>query len=138
VPDKKSDKPAFFGFYDGGELANFLIGVCFVAPAGLIYRYWKSKKGAVIGSVIGVVLMAVASIPINYYITYPIYAQIFAKGDMNVIIGMYTALYPGMDTLMKALVYCNMPFTLAKGLLDFIITLLIYKHISPLLKGEKR
>lgn len=120
-----------------GELANFLIGVCFVVPAGIIYRYCKSKKGAVIGSLAGAVLMAVISIPVNYYITYPIYAQLYANGDMNVIVGMYTVLYKDIDTLMKALVYCNMPFTLVKGLLVFIITLLIYKYISPLLKGEK-
>jgi len=121
-----------------GEIANFLIGVCFVVPAGLIYRYDKSKKGAVIGSLTGALLMAALSIPINYYVTYPIYAQLFAKGDMNAIVAMYTALYKGIDTLPKALVYCNMPFTLAKGLLDFALTMLIYKQVSPLLKGEKR
>lgn len=120
-----------------GELANFLIGVCFVVPAGLIYRFHKTKKGAVIGSLTGALLMAVLSVPVNYYITYPIYAQLFANGDMSVIVGMYTALYKGMDTLPKALIYCNMPFTFAKGLIDFILTLLIYKHISPLLKGKK-
>lgn len=120
-----------------GELANFLIGVCFVVPAGLIYRFHKTKKGAVIGSLTGALLMAVLSVPVNYYITYPIYAQLFANGDMSVIVGMYTALYKGMDTLPKALIYCNMPFTFSKGLIDFILTLLIYKHISPLLKGKK-
>ena len=27
-----------------GELSNFLLGACFVLPAGLIYRKWKGKK----------------------------------------------------------------------------------------------
>ena len=42
-----------------GELANFCIGCCLVVPAGIIYKFKKSKKGAFIGIVVGIVLMAV-------------------------------------------------------------------------------
>ena len=31
-----------------GELSNFILGACFVLPAGLIYRNWKKKKSATI------------------------------------------------------------------------------------------
>ena len=27
-----------------GELSNFLLGACFVFPAGLVYHKWKNKK----------------------------------------------------------------------------------------------
>ena len=27
-----------------GELSNFILGICFVLPAGLIYQRWKGKK----------------------------------------------------------------------------------------------
>ena len=42
---------------------------------------------------------------------------------------------PSADTLLKCLVIFNMPFTFVKGMLSVIITLLIYKHISPIIKG---
>ena len=36
-----------------GELANFLLSACFVVPAGLIYKKYKNRKSALIGSLIG-------------------------------------------------------------------------------------
>ena len=33
-----------------GELCNFLLGVCFVIPAGLIYQYKKTRMGALLGA----------------------------------------------------------------------------------------
>ena len=56
-----------------GELSNFLLGVCFVLPAGLIYKYKKNRVGALVGSVCGAVVMGLVSVPINYFITYPMY-----------------------------------------------------------------
>ena len=36
-----------------GELSNFLLGASFVLVAGGVYRFKKSRKGALIGSVLG-------------------------------------------------------------------------------------
>ena len=58
-----------------GELCNFILGATFVLPAGLIYKYKKNKKMAVIGALVGALVMALASLPINYYITYPMYTK---------------------------------------------------------------
>lgn len=119
-----------------GELANFLIGASFVFTAGIVYKRYKTRKRAIMGSIAGAIIMAVLSVPINYYITYPIYAQVYTGGDMQVIINMYTVLYSEIDTLLKALIYCNLPFTFIKGVVNIILTVLIYKKISPLLKGK--
>ncbi len=56
-----------------GELSNFLLNAAFVLPAGLIYRFRKSKKGAIAGALTGAVVMAALSVPINYFIVYPFY-----------------------------------------------------------------
>ena len=69
-----------------GELCNFLLGVSFVVPAGLLYKKMKSRKGAFLGSLLGAFIMAVLSVPLNYFITYPIYAAFM---PMEGIIGMY-------------------------------------------------
>ena len=58
-----------------GELANFCIGCCLVVPAGIIYKFKKSKKGAFIGIVVGIVLMAVAGAILNYYVMLPFYEK---------------------------------------------------------------
>jgi riboflavin transporter FmnP len=117
-----------------GELCNFLLGVCFVLPAGLIYKKKKSFKGAIIGAVTGTVSMALLSLPLNYFLTYPIYMKFMPE---EVILGMYRAIYPGTKSLLHALTIFNIPFTFVKGLFSVVITFLIYKRLSPLLKGRK-
>ncbi|MBE7056889.1 MAG: ECF transporter S component [Ruminococcaceae bacterium] len=117
-----------------GELANFLLGTLFVLPAGLIYKQHRTLKGAVTGALVGNTAMAIISLPVNYFLTYPIYMKFLSE---EAILGMYKAIYPGTDTLIEALTIFNIPFTFVKGLFSVIITFLIYKRISPLLKGRK-
>lgn len=116
-----------------GELANFLLGAVFVATAGLVYQRFQRKKtrrGAFIGALAGAVAMAVLSVPVNYYLTYPIYSQLM---PIDVIVGMYQAIRPSANGLLDCLVTFNMPFTFLKGVLDVALCFLIYKPLSPLL-----
>ncbi len=113
-----------------GELCNFLIGAGLVVPAGLIYRKMKSRKGALIGALAGALCMGVLSIPINYFISYPIYTAFM---PLDVIIGMYQELIPSVNGLLSCLVIFNMPFTMLKGLLVTALCVLVYNPLSPLL-----
>lgn len=115
-----------------GELSNFILGAAFVLPAGMIYQRKKTKKNAIIGSFLGAAFMAVLSVLSNYFIVYPAYTAFM---PMDTILAMYQEILPGADTLLKCLVIFNMPFTFVKGLFSVVITLLIYKHISPIIKG---
>ena len=117
-----------------GELCNFLMGVTFVLPAGLIYKYRKDRIGAVAGSFVGAVVMAALSFPINYFITYPFYAA--TMFPMEAIMAAYQAINPNVETLAQALLWFNVPFTFFKALCSVVITFLIYKRISPLIKGK--
>ena len=117
-----------------GELSNFLLGVMFVLPAGVIYNRKKSKKNAVKGALIGAILMGLVSIPVNYFLTYPIYYNFMPQ---EVILEAYRAIVPSMENILQCLVCFNMPFTIVKGLFSVGITMLIYKHISPILKGNR-
>lgn len=120
-----------------GELCNFLMGLTFVVPAGLIYQKKKTLKGALLASLIGTLVMAICSVPINYFISYPLYA-ILINMTTDKIMAMYQAILPSVKTLPQALIIFNAPFTLFKGLCDVLLTFLIYKHISPILKGVKK
>ena len=49
--------------------------------------------------------------------------------------GRGPAILPGVETILECLVVFNAPFTFVKGLFSVIITLVAYKHISPVIKG---
>ena len=117
-----------------GELCNFLLGCFFVVPAALIYRWKRTRLGALMGAVCGCAVMAVASLPLNYFVVYPAYV-IFYGLPLEAIIGMYQAINPGVNGLFACLATFNMPFTFVKGALDVIICFLIYKPLSPILHG---
>lgn len=116
-----------------GELCNFLLGTCFVLPAGLIYRFRKNRRTALLAALLGAMVMAFASLPLNYFITYPMYMKFL---PLEQIIGMYQAIFPGVNGLFQCLLIFNVPFTFLKGLLDTILTFLVYKRISPLIHGR--
>ena len=118
-----------------GELCNFLLGAAFVATAGIIYRRSKSGKTAVIGCLVGAAVMAVVSVPVNYFISYPVYAKMF--GGIDAILAAYQAINPNVDGLLQCLVVFNLPFTFVKGLLDSVLCFLIYKPLSPILHGRR-
>ena len=117
-----------------GELCNFLLGATFVLAAGLIYKHKKSKKSALIGAIVGAVLMGIISVPLNYFLTYPIYYNFMSK---EAILEAYRAIIPSMKNILQCLICFNMPFTIAKGLICTGVTMLIYKHLSPILKGTR-
>ncbi len=118
-----------------GELSNFLLSALFVLPAGVIYQKKKTRKRAIIGAVIGAACMAVGSVITNYFIVYPVYTAFM---PMETIIAMYQAILPSIKNgdLLSCLVIFNMPFTFVKAMLSVVITLLIYKPLSPIIHGE--
>ena len=121
-----------FGSTGGvGELCNFLLGVCFVLPAGILYKLRKNRRAALIGSLGGAVAMALCSVPLNYFISYPVYTKFL---PLDAIIGMYQELLPGVNGLLQCLVIFNLPFTFVKGMIDTAVCFAVYKRISPIIK----
>lgn len=118
-----------------GELSNFVLGCAFVVPGGVLYKYGKNRKFALIGSLIGAVAMACLSLPLNYYVMYPIYTRLM---PLDKIIAAYQAVLPSVDGLFACLLIFNVPFTLIKGGIDVLLTFVIYKRLSPLLHGKSR
>lgn len=117
-----------------GELSNFILGAAFVIPAGLIYKFKKTKKSALIGGITGAVFMGVFCVFSNYFIVYPVYYQVAMPEEA--ILGMYQAILPSMKSILQSLIVFNLPFTVVKGLISVAITMLVYKPLSPILKGR--
>lgn len=123
-----------------GELANFLLGCCFVLPAGFVYYIRKSRLSALFSALGGAAIMSVVGLPLNYFVTYPAYTKLL---PLDAIINMYVEIFPGVatlipgaDPLFTCLLVFNVPFTFLKGALVTVITFFIYKRISPLIKGK--
>ena len=79
--------------------------------------------------------MALASLPLNYFVTYPIYMNFM---PIEAIIGMYEAIFPGVNGLFSCLLIFNVPFTFAKEALTAAMAFVIYKPLSPILHGRKK
>ena len=119
-----------------GELSNFLLGAFFSFTAGMIYKNHKTRKSALAGSVAGSTVMAVTSLIVNRFIIFPIYIKAMGMTD-EIILSMYQEIMPGCNSLMKAILIFNVPFTFVKGIICSVITFMIYKKISPIIKGKK-
>ena len=69
----------------------------------------------------------------NIFLVYPIYYNFM---DKETILAAYQAIVPAMKSVEQSIVCFNMPFTFVKGLLNALITFVIYKRISPVIKGR--
>lgn len=120
-----------------GELANFVVGCSFLLPASILYEMRKSKKNAVLGCVVGTVIMTVFGTALNGIYLLPQFAKIYGM-DMSALIGMGTAINPAIDSVTSLILLAVAPLNLLKGGSVSVITLLIYKKIRPILKGSER
>lgn len=117
-----------------GELSNFILGSVFTLTAGLIYKKKKTKKSAILGGIIGALIMAVVSYPSNLFVVYPFYYNFMPK---EAVLGVYQALFKVNSIEMAILIY-NVPFTFIKGVISVAVSALIYKPLRPFLKGKDK
>lgn len=115
-----------------GELSNFIVGSTFVYVAGFIYYKKKTLKTAVVGLILGVLAMTILATLSNYYVVFPLYAKIFGW-PMEKIIGMGSAVNKFVIDYKSLILFAVVPFNLVKGTIVSIVTLLVYKKVSPIL-----
>lgn len=115
-----------------GEAANFLTGSIMVFTAGWFYSREKTFKRAVMGMVAGIVLMAVLMSFANYYIFIPLYQKLLHI-PLDAIVQMGTAANKAIVDLKTLVVYSILPFNLLKGVVVSLITIMLYKRVSPIL-----
>ncbi|MGX8703034.1 MAG: ECF transporter S component [bacterium] len=116
-----------------GELANFVIGCALIVPAGIIYKIKKTRKGALISLLAGTLVMTIAGCFINAFVMLPTYAAAFHM-PIDELVKMGTAVNANVTNLFTFVMLCVAPFNLLKGVVVSIITFLLYKRISRLIK----
>jgi len=86
-----------------GELANFLMGASFVVTAGLFYKLHKTKRTALIGGIIGSVVMGIVAALANYFILLPLFEQFMPLDQViaSLITGFTMLVYKRIRPLLK-------------------------------------
>ena len=118
-----------------GTLADFIMSLALLLPAAVIYQKNRTRNGALIGMAIGTLCMIVVSVLVNKYIMLPFYMGAFHM-DMAAII-KYAGV-AAVDSEWKLLLLITAPFNLLKGVVLSVVTALIYKPLSPILKAKNK
>ena len=115
-----------------GEIANFLMGASYVVTAGFIYNRHKTKKTALIACILASVVMGIAAALANYFILLPLFESFM---PLDQLIASFAEPLPFIHTKLDVVLFNAFPFNLLKGLVIGGVTMLIYKKLTPVLKG---
>ncbi|MDD6468073.1 MAG: ECF transporter S component [Erysipelotrichaceae bacterium] len=112
-----------------GELQNFLLSIAYVLPAVFYYRHHKTKKGAMIGLVIGSITCVVVAVITNLWIIFPFYIHLYGM-DWDTIVSMSSAVNPWIKDVPTLIAFSIVPFNVISKTVVSVITMLVYKKIS--------
>ena len=116
-----------------GEVQNFLLSISYVVPAVLYYRSHRTKKGAIVGLVIGSVTSIIVAIVTNIYLIFPVYIKLYGM-NWEAIIDMFSAVNPWIKDIPTAIAFSIVPFNVISRTVISFVTILVYKKISVPLK----
>ena len=122
-----------------GDLANFVIGCSFIIPASAIYTFRKTKKSAVASCIIGTLVLTVFGTAFNAIYLIPAFSVLFGMPIESILeMGMKVNPFVKEGSLVSLVIACVAPMNLIKGGFSSIVTLLIYKPLSPILKAGRK
>lgn len=121
-----------------GDLANFVIGCSFILPASILYQFKKTKKRALIGAVSGTICMTVFGTVLNAVYLLPKFSQLYGM-PLESIVEMGTKINSAIINVPTLALFSVAPMNILKGTAVSLITILVYKQLSPILKeGQRR
>ncbi len=118
-----------------GDLANFAVGCSFILPASVVYAFHKSRKSAVIACITGTLCMTVFGTAFNAVYLLPAFAKLYGWPLKSLIaMGAEANSLVKEGNIVSFVVCCVAPMNLIKGASVSLVTLLIYKPLSPIIK----
>lgn len=122
-----------------GDLANFVIGCSFILPASVIYIFRKNKKTAIIACITGTLIMTVFGTAFNAVYLLPAFSKLYGM-PLESLIAMGAEVNPLAQegNIVSFVAACVAPLNLIKGTSVSLVTLLIYKPLSPIIKTGHR
>lgn len=110
------------GAIDGnwvGSLMNIIMAVAYILPAAAIYSRNRTIKGAIIGLVVSTISIMVAAVIANLIIDPTLYG------------------YP-LESVIALIVPALLPFNFLKGVVNGVLTFVVYKSIKNLITPKKK
>ena len=101
-----------------GLIMHVIATGTFVLVAGLIYKRFHTIKGAAAGLIAGSLLMTLIMVPANLFFTVRFFNQPY-------------------ETVVKGLLPITIPFNLIKSLTNSLLTFVLYKSVSRILKVQE-
>ena len=101
--------------------------------ASILYYIKKNRKMAIAGLAVGTLVMTIFGSGFNALYLLPKFSELFGM-PMEAIIGMGTAINSHIQSVWTLVFFAVVPFNILKGVIVSAITMLLYKHISPILK----
>ncbi len=119
-----------------GDLANFVVGCSFILPASVVYAFCKNKKGAIAACVVGTLTLTIFGTAFNAVYLLPAFSKLYGM-PLESILAMGAEVNPLVKEgdIVSFVAACVAPLNLIKGTISSVITLLIYKSLSPIIKN---
>ena len=116
-----------------GELADLIIGLTLIIVCSLIYKKRRTFKGAVLASLLGILVSTLVACVVNLTILIPFYMDVFGL-DYAALAKMmsYIPFVNENNFLLVYLFIGVIPFNLFRYLIVFILTFLLYKNTHRL------
>jgi len=118
-----------------GDFANFAVGCSLVLPATVIYHLHKTRRSAVVGLIIGTIVLTVFGSTFNGIYLLPKFAQLYGL-PLDTIIAMGGKINPSIRNIPTFVVLAVAPLNLIKGSAVSVLTLLLYKRVARPLFGK--
>ena len=116
-----------------GEIAAFINSGIFCISAAIVYNKNRTKLGAKKAMFVASILAVIIGSLANYYFIIPAYCELYGM-PLETIIGLGNAIFPIINSKFSFVLCCVVPFNIIKVCIVDILTMLLYKHISPLLR----
>ncbi|HSR04372.1 MAG TPA: ECF transporter S component [Proteiniclasticum sp.] len=105
-----------------GQLANIIVVGSYVFTASLVFKKFKTRKGAILGALLGSIVMIPLAMISNYYILIPL----FFPGGMEA-------------EMLRSYMFFGIPaFNFIKGVIISVVGILFYDRVASLINKEAR
>ncbi len=121
-----------------GELADLLYSLAFVMPAAIYYKKDRTLKGVCIGFTLGFFFQVIVSGVLTCCVMIDFYLFLFKGLTAETLLASMQAINPRItDIHLSLTLWGIVPFNVLKDFIVILVTFIIYKNISPLLKKYK-
>ncbi|WP_105616598.1 ECF transporter S component [Vallitalea okinawensis] len=120
-----------------GEVANFIVGISYIVPLGMVLKWSKNEKRSLYGVIIGLVSMLVVGAIGNYFFFIPAYSRFYGM-PIESFVSMSNVVNPLVTDFKTMVLFAITPFNLIKGTVISIAGYYLYQMLKPAILRMKK